>query len=247
MRFVPLALERVAGARTQHLLFVSEQDKATAREKKLAPRAQHHTVRAGVAPLPEVSSQEVASVRAAMGASASDKIIVTVANAKPQKAPLAHVEILASLLQLDPNYRLCFLGDGPLHENMVDRAVALGVRERLHAPGFVANVAPYLHAAHAFLLASQFEGLPCSVLESLSLGLPSFVRDTGWTADLNGWSQGLFEFPPECRSGQIARLLHDQLEAGGVKTPNELPLDFTLEGMWQRHQELYASSSKSSL
>jgi glycosyltransferase involved in cell wall biosynthesis len=46
-------------------------------------------------------------------------------------------------------------------------------------PGEVLDIVPYLEAAQIFVLCSNYEGLPLSVLEAMSAGLPVVSTDVG--------------------------------------------------------------------
>ena len=187
-----LALERLAGHQTDHAFFVSHADQLLAQAKGLFANSNHRIIRAGVdsTELRKASYLlEADHLFKKMGFAEDDFILVTVANAKEQKDPLFHVDILKALHEQDPRYHLVFLGDGPLLQAMKTKADELKMARFLHTPGFVPEVAPYLQMADGFLLASRFEGLPCAVIEALVLGLPTFVRDSGWAGDLENWAK----------------------------------------------------------
>ena len=182
-----------------------------------------------------------------MGFHKDDFLLVTVANAKEQKDPLFHVDILASLHEHAQNYHLIFLGDGPLLEAMRDKAQALNLAQFLHTPGFVPNVVPFLQMADAFLLASRFEGLPCSVLEALVIGLPAFVRDSGWAQDLTDWAETLFPLPSNAHPDIFSASIHQVIQNRPDRCPSQLPNDFTLDGMFKKLAQLYSPMSDSLL
>jgi glycosyltransferase involved in cell wall biosynthesis len=59
----------------------------------------------------------------------------------------------------------------------------LGADGHVFLEGFQADVRPYLSAADAFVLTSHIEGLPFSVLEAMSCGLPCVVTNVGGNAE----------------------------------------------------------------
>jgi glycosyltransferase involved in cell wall biosynthesis len=68
---------------------------------------------------------------------------------------------------------LIILGDGPERVKLE----SLAKSEKIHILGSVANVRDYLHAADYFVSTSLSEGLPNTVLEGLSAGLPALLSD----------------------------------------------------------------------
>ena len=247
-QWLPIQLERMAGAHTHHLFFVSEQDQQQAKQLNLAPKAQSHILRAGIDPIelqiPLAESQRIAFFEE-VGCHKSDFLVLTIANAKPQKDPLFHVMILRELVKQNPNTKMIFLGGGPLLQEMKQKAQTLGIEKHLYAPGFVSDVRPYLHTSHAFLLASRFEGLPCSVLEALCVGLPTYVRDSGWGRDLQQWAQGFCPLSPQASAKNFADAIIEGARKENTRRPNKLPSAFTMTGMLTQLETVYASSSNS--
>ncbi len=72
---------------------------------------------------------------------------------------------------------LSILGEGEDRDALRARAERLGVGDRVWMPGFVANPYPHLRVAHAFVLASRWEGAPNVVSEALALGVPVVATD----------------------------------------------------------------------
>ncbi len=80
---------------------------------------------------------------------------------------------------------LCVVGDGPL----LERCRMIGKNSpSIHLPGHVKDLTPYLIAADVYVSASSAEGLPNSVLEALSFGLPTILSDIPAHAEITAFA-----------------------------------------------------------
>ena len=61
--------------------------------------------------------------------------------------------------------------------SLEEYAISLGVGERVHFPGQVSNIADILAEARAFVLSSDFEGMPNALMEAMAVGLPCISTD----------------------------------------------------------------------
>ncbi len=102
---------------------------------------------------------------------------------------------LEALIHLPAEFRLRFVGDGPLREALAQQAVRLGVADRVEFVGWVSDVTSELRRSAALVFPSRREGLPMSVLEATAAGLPVVGFDIRGVRDilsgLPSW------FPPE--------------------------------------------------
>lgn len=228
--------ERIAGAATDVLVFVSSADIAEADAARLAPSARRRLIRAGVSETDAADDEERTRSRASFGVDRAAPLAVTVANLKPQKDPLFHVEVLAAWRRRRPDARLLFVGDGELRGETLARARALGVEDALVLPGFLAEPRRAYAAGDVFLLASRYEGLPCSTLEALTAGLPVVVRDAGWADDLS-FTTRVHRRGQEVSAEEMAALLESALAQGRQHVP--LPRSFTVDGMLADLDALY--------
>ncbi|MFC5864909.1 glycosyltransferase [Acidicapsa dinghuensis] len=86
--------------------------------------------------------------------------------------------LLRAFALLPGEPRLTIAGAGPDQTRLVDLAHSLGIEDRVHFAGFIANVWPLLAASDAFVLTSLWEGLPVSILEASAAGLPVVATQT---------------------------------------------------------------------
>lgn len=74
---------------------------------------------------------------------------------------------------------LIIAGDGPLRSELEARAVDEGVADKIRFLGWREDVVDCLNAGDVFVLPSLSEGLPISLLEAMSLGLPCIASRVG--------------------------------------------------------------------
>lgn len=70
------------------------------------------------------------------------------------------------------NVKLIMLGQGPMWENLKEKA-----GDKIVMPGFTTRVYDYLKASDYYISASDVEGLANTILESMSVGLPMLLSD----------------------------------------------------------------------
>jgi glycosyltransferase involved in cell wall biosynthesis len=95
--------------------------------------------------------------------------------------PVKQVDLVVRALAAVPDGDLVVVGDGPEHAALVARAQATAVGDRVHFAGARDDVVTYLHAADAFVLPSEAEGMSNALVEAMACGLPCLV-----TASISG-------------------------------------------------------------
>jgi len=122
--------------------------------------------------------------RAREGFKESDVLFVCVARFAPQKN---HALLLNSFAQgpaSNPNAHLVLVGEGILQERLEAQAKNLGLTHQVHFLGLRTDIPEVLGAADVFVLSSDFEGNPLSVMEAMAAGLPIVSTGAGGVPDL---------------------------------------------------------------
>jgi glycosyltransferase involved in cell wall biosynthesis len=107
--------------------------------------------------------------------------IVMIARFEPQKDPETLVAALAGLT--DRAWTAELVGDGEGLEGCRRRAAALGLGDRVTFPGPVDRPDEVLARAQIFVLTTNWEGLPVTILEAMRAGLPTVASDVGGVAE----------------------------------------------------------------
>ncbi|NDJ17886.1 glycosyltransferase [Myxacorys almedinensis] len=199
-----LTLEKLAGRWTDYLVVVNHEDEEAAKHYSLVPPPQVRYIPGTGLNLERfhpdaVPESEVVRVRQALGLSAETPLFLSVAELIPRKRPC---DILQAFAALQPSTaHLAFAGAGVLLEEMQQFAIHLGVQDRVHFLGLRSDIPTLMRSAIATILASEQEGLPNCVMESLCLGVPVIGSQIRGTQDLLDGGYG-FLFPV----GSVAKL-----------------------------------------
>lgn len=108
---------------------------------------------------------------------------VAVGRLTPVKGLCFAIEALSHLPAGHP-WQLDLVGDGGLRDELAAQAARLGVSDRVTFHGFRRDAEALMAGADALIMPSLHEGLPYTLLEAMSLGLPVVVSDVGGLAEV---------------------------------------------------------------
>jgi glycosyltransferase involved in cell wall biosynthesis len=135
--------------------------------------AEPERIRATISPVdavPPVSEASRGEARRSLGIPDGAKVIGTAARLAVQKSPLDMVRAFAALRRRD--VYMVWLGGGELLGETERLIAAEGLADRFLLLGGRDDVASLLPAFDVFALSSLWEGLPCSVVEAMTCGIP---------------------------------------------------------------------------
>ncbi len=201
-----LGLEKLAGNWTDYLITINREDEQAANDRQLISLEKIRYMPGIGVDLDYYSynttlEAEVEEVRGELGLGADTKLLLSVAEFIPRKHPQDILRAFASINRSDTC--LAFAGDGDLLSEMQQLANQLGIQENVRFLGHRNDIPTLMRAAFATILASEQEGLPRSVMESLSLETPVIGSDIRGTRDLVTSECGIL-FPV----GNIEKLAH---------------------------------------
>ncbi len=117
------------------------------------------------------------AARAAMGAGPDDVVAVSVGRYVAQKAQHRLIEAVARLAPTHPHLKLAIVGWGEREAELEALAARLGVADRVRLMGRRTDVPDLLLAADLYVSASDWEGMPLSMIEAMAAGLPVLTTD----------------------------------------------------------------------
>ena len=110
------------------------------------------------------------------------QVVGTVGRLDYQKAPEDFVSAIAKLRR-DDVYAV-WIGDGPLRATVTNQISRLGLQSRVTLLGERSDVPELLPGLDVFAMASRYEGLPCSLVEAMTFGLPVVATAVNAVPDL---------------------------------------------------------------
>ncbi len=104
-------------------------------------------------------------------------MLITMGRLTAMKAQDRLIRILKEMRVKDEGVGLTILGEGEERGNLSTLSEELELSEHVYLPGELPNPFPYLRAASAFILCSDYEGLPMVLIEAAACGLPVAACD----------------------------------------------------------------------
>lgn len=105
------------------------------------------------------------------------KVIITVGRLHPQKNQKLLINAFAQIEDQIPDYTLEIYGDGELRDALQSQIDELGLKERAFLKGTSKQIHKLIYDASLFVLSSDYEGLPNTLLEAMALGIPCVSTD----------------------------------------------------------------------
>lgn len=98
--------------------------------------------------------------------------IINLARVDEQKNPFLFIEIAKRIVEYNDNVNFIWAGNGKLLDEARKKIIELGVQEKVKFIGFCKETQEFLEKGDIYLSTSFYEGLPFSVLEAMSFGIP---------------------------------------------------------------------------
>jgi len=168
--------------------------------------------------------------------------LLCVARLAPAKNHALLLQTVALLRESGRDVSLTLVGDGPLRGALEERARELGISERVRFAGRRTDTAAFYRDCDLFVLLSDYEGMPMSIIEAMASGLPVVATRAGGVAELvdDGVNGALVEADAAAAAGAIAAICDDpalyaRLSAGAVRTSSH----YSAEAMMEKYVDLY--------
>ncbi len=125
------------------------------------------------------------------GISEDEIVITSVARFSPEKGHdflLDGIRTFKDMLTgssiTSTKFRFVLVGDGELHEQIVEKAKALDLQDDILFTGYQEDIENILKSSDIFISHSSSEAFGISILEAMASGLPVIATDSGGTAEI---------------------------------------------------------------
>lgn len=161
-----------------------------------------------------------------------------------QKNHVGLLRAFAGIVSVFPRSRLNLVGEGELRETVEAEAARMGLRDRVRFLGSQSNVYPFLHQADVFLLPSEYEGMPMTLIEAMGTGLPIVATRVGGVPDM--LTDGTSAILTPCDPDAVARACVSVLEREDLRrnlgqAALEQSVRFSAGFMAQQYVKVYKS------
>ncbi|HEV2491362.1 MAG TPA: glycosyltransferase [Candidatus Acidoferrales bacterium] len=171
-------------------------------------------------------------------------LFVCVARFAPQKNHAMLLKAFALGLAANSNAHLVLVGEGILRKALEEQARELGIFGRVRFLGLRTDIPDVLGAMDVFVLSSEWEGNPLSVMEAMSSRLPVVSTAVGGVPDLFVNGREGFLVPPGDVGGishRMTLLMRDpeMRRSMGIAAARRARENFDVSRMVRDYEQLY--------
>lgn len=174
------ALERMAAHWCDKIITVSNFHREWALKLKIAPPEKIVAIQNGISADRLKVTCPFHQVRAELGVSSEETLIVTFGRLAPQKGLEYLIRSLPYVInQASNRVKVILVGEGPLRTYLEALALSTGVSSHVRFIGFRKDIADILNAADIVVLPSLREGLSVALLEAMAMAKPIVTTAIG--------------------------------------------------------------------
>ncbi|MDO8524155.1 MAG: glycosyltransferase family 4 protein [bacterium] len=244
-------LEKLSGAFTTRIICVANRVMADGIRQKIAKPSKFLLIQNGIDFNIENKREEM---RADYGIGLNDIVFVMVARLAYPKDPLLFLGVAKETLRQSSgqakNIKFVLLGAGPLQEKCQNFVKSNGLEKNILLLGEKPPIETreLLLAFDIFVLLSQFEGMPITILEAMFAGLPVVASNVGGIPELIEREKGGFlvrnNYFDEVKSAIDYLIKNPQIRKQmGDYNLQKAKANFTLDKMVEKYEQLYSAVS----
>jgi len=134
------------------------------------------------------------------------QVVINISCLKPQKNPVAYLQIAFLLNKSHPKAKFLLVGDGELRSELEDLIADMGLEETVLMLGWRRDISDLLHASDVFVLTSLWEGLPQTFFQAMAAGLPLVATAVDGTPEAITSGYNGYLFAPEDTVGMASAI-----------------------------------------
>ncbi|MDO3722576.1 glycosyltransferase [Marinobacter sp. chi1] len=232
---------------TKTLVAISHATRDALAEYEYMPRYKIDVIYNGIDPLTVIDDEHRHFLSTNLGLQQGELIIGTVARLDPVKNHALILQATRALIDKGYKVRLLLVGDGPERENLEVLAEDLKLGSAAIFAGFQTQAADFLSLMDIFLLPSFTEGTSMTLLEAMSLGIPTVATRVGGTPEIvvDGETGVLIESDDLTALTNGIQILidnSDQRRSMALRAKARFHDNFSAKKMVERYQQSYEST-----
>lgn len=171
--------------------------------------------------------------------------LIHIGRFSPQKNHEVLIDAFNLVIKERKNIRLTLVGDGELRGSIETKVKALGIDAHIRFLGIREDIPNLLATSDIFIMSSDWEGLPLTVLEAMSTGLPIISTNVGGVPDIcKSGENGFLVDPkkPNLLYEAIIRIADNQkLRYDMGQKSHQLSKEYDIKTVQKKYEELYMS------
>lgn len=210
-------LEKIAARCSTKIITVSESAKKTALRKKISQENKIMVIKNGISPYTG-NSETHQAIKEKLGISDGEIVFGMVSRLAYPKNPLLFLEAAKKIIKTHPRTKFVLIGGGALLDKCLTFSEENGLKKNVL---FLKEKNPdeieeLLRTFNVFVLLSDFEGLPISILEAMFAYLPIVASDAGGIKELVSEGKNGFLLETDSTEELTQKMVYF------IKNPNEM-------------------------
>lgn len=178
-KYFYILIEKIFTYLTDHIIVVSNNDKELAIKYKVVPASKQIVIHNGI---PDILDSSLLEEKQKESKNISPISLISIARFSKQKD---HKTLLYALKEIsDKNWHLKLVGKGPLLEEVKLLSKELNINDKIEFCGERDDIEFLLSKSDIFILSTNWEGLPISIIEAMRASLPIVATNVGGIKEL---------------------------------------------------------------
>ncbi|CAG9434803.1 TPA: glycosyltransferase family 4 protein [Providencia alcalifaciens] len=244
-KYIYIFIEKIFSRLADKIITVSNKDKELAIKYKVSSENKQIVIHNGI---PDSIMQKNNAEKNNYNGFDNNKVqLISIARFSKQKD---HITLFHALKKITyKNWHLKLVGKGPLLDEMIVLSNSLGLSNNITFCGEREDIEHLLVTSDIFLLSTNWEGLPISIIEAMRAGLPIISTDVGGVNELisdnnNGYLVKSKDSSQLARKIESLLLSKERRETFGMKSRELFINKFHISSMYIKTKNTYEAVIK---
>ncbi|MEA3449552.1 MAG: glycosyltransferase [Patescibacteria group bacterium] len=152
------------------------------------------------------------------------------------------ISIFPDIIKINSKFKLIIIGAGPDYKKLKKLIKINNLEKSIFLSGAIPNASKLIKAFDIFILPSRYEGLPITLIETITAGLPILASDVGGNTEvLNNSNEQLYKLDNKKKFLEKLKNLtkNSELQNKIIKKNKLHSKNFTLTQMTDKYLKLY--------